>query len=126
MGTGGHLAGISKYFKEKYGDHIEVIGVQPAEGSRIPGLKRQDFSNNSLLSMAKIDKVLDITLEEAVKGVKLIARSTGILIGISAGATVSAFEKVNDEKATVLIFPDDAFKYIETLEQILKTEDNNR
>ncbi len=126
MGTGGHLAGISKYFKEKYGDAVEIIGVQPAEGSRIPGLKRQDFSHNSLLSMAKIDKVLDITLNEAIEGVKLIARSTGILIGISAGATVSAFNKVNDEKVTVLIFPDDVFKYIEMLEQILKAEENNK
>lgn len=121
MGTGGHIAGISKYFKEKYGDEIEIIGVQPAEGSRIPGLKRQDFSNNSLLALGKVDRVIDITLEEAVDGVKLIGRTSGILIGISAGATVSAFNKVKDDKTTVLIFPDDAFKYVDVLEQILKT-----
>ncbi|MCY0850029.1 cysteine synthase family protein [Sulfuracidifex metallicus] len=121
MGTGGHIAGISKYFKEKYGDEVEIIGVQPAEGSRIPGLKRQDFSNNSLLALGKVDRVMDITLEEAVDGVKLIGRTSGILIGISAGATVSAFNKVKDDRTTVLIFPDDAFKYVDVLEQILKT-----
>ncbi|MUN28048.1 cysteine synthase family protein [Sulfuracidifex metallicus] len=121
MGTGGHIAGISKYFKEKYGDEVEIIGVQPAEGSRIPGLKRQDFSNNSLLALGKVDRVMDISLEEAVDGVKLIGRTSGILIGISAGATVSAFNKVKDDRTTVLIFPDDAFKYVDVLEQILKT-----
>ncbi len=125
MGTGGHIAGISKYFKQKYGDQVEIIGVQPAEGSRIPGLKRQDLSNNSLTSTAKIDKIIDVTTEEAVEGVKRIARSTGVLIGISAGATVSAFMRLNDEKVTVLIFPDDAFKYVDILEQILKKDQSN-
>lgn len=64
---------------------------------------------------------MDISLEEAVDGVKLIGRTSGILIGISAGATVSAFNKVKDDRTTVLIFPDDAFKYVDVLEQILKT-----
>ncbi|WP_338600240.1 cysteine synthase family protein [Sulfolobus tengchongensis] len=120
MGTGGHLAGIAKYFKEKYGNEVEIVGVQPAENSRIPGIKRQNGSN-SLLRDVKIDRVIDVTLEEAVNGVVSIARSSGILIGISAGATVSAYKKIGDiSSTTVLIFPDDAFKYVDILEQTLK------
>lgn len=114
-GTGGHLAGISLYFKERYGNNVEIIGVQPAEGNRIPGIKRQEAE--SFISTVKIDKILDITTEEAIKGVIKIARATGILIGISAGATVAAYEKIMDERTTVLIFPDDAFKYIDYIEK---------
>lgn len=115
-GTGGHIAGISMYFKEKYGDEVEIIGVQPAEGNRIPGIKRQE--EDTFISSAKIDKLIDVTTEEAVNGVIKIARTSGILIGISAGATVAAYEKVAvDEKTTVLIFPDDAYKYVELIEK---------
>ncbi|MFP3347245.1 MAG: cysteine synthase, partial [Sulfolobaceae archaeon] len=54
------------------------------------------------------------------EGVKEVARKSGILIGLSAGATVAAFKKlglIDDTDATVLIFPDDAFKYINELSQ---------
>ncbi|ARM76466.1 cysteine synthase family protein [Acidianus manzaensis] len=114
-GTGGHLTGLSLFFKEKYGDKIEVVGVQPAEGSHIPGIKRQN--NEGFISDAKIDKMIDVNLEEAIKGIIKVAKSTGILIGVSAGATVAAYEKIMDEKTTVLIFPDDAFKYIDYIEK---------
>lgn len=120
MGTGGHIAGISKYFKERYGDDIEIIGVQPSKDSRIPGIKRQD-GKNSLLEGIKIDRVIDINLEEAIDGVLTIARTSGILIGLSAGATVAAYKKLKgDDNTTVLIFPDDIFKYVDILEQTLK------
>ncbi|QGA67686.1 cysteine synthase family protein [Sulfolobus sp. E11-6] len=120
MGTGGHIAGIAKYFKEKYGDYVEIVGVQPSENSRIPGIKRQNYSN-SLLRDVKIDRVIDVSLEEAIDGTVNVARTSGILIGISAGATVAAYKKINDvSSTTVLIFPDDAFKYVDILEQTLK------
>lgn len=118
-GTAGHLVGIAKYFKEKKGDEIEIIGVHPAEGERIPGIKRVT-PDNKFLKMTKIDRLVDVTLKEAVEGVKDVARKSGILIGLSAGATVAAFKKlglIDDTGATVLIFPDDAFKYINELSQ---------
>ncbi|EZQ06895.1 pyridoxal-phosphate dependent enzyme [Candidatus Acidianus copahuensis] len=109
-GTGGHLAGISKFFKEKYGNKVEIVGVQPAEGERIPGIKRQD--GKGLISHAEIDIMIDITTREAMDGVIAIARTSGIIIGISSGATVAAYKKFLDDKTTVLVFPDDGFKYI--------------
>lgn len=119
MGTGGHLAGIAKYFKDKYGDDVKIIGVQPAKDSRIPGIKRQDIKN-TLLEGIKIDDIIDVTLEEAIIGVISIARTSGILIGLSAGATVAAYNKTRDSSTTVLVFPDDAFKYVDIIEQTLK------
>ncbi|AWR97701.1 pyridoxal-phosphate dependent enzyme [Acidianus sulfidivorans JP7] len=116
-GTGGHLTGLSLFFKEKYGNNIEIVGVQPAEGSHIPGIKRQ--SNDGFISDAKIDRMIDISLEEAIQGIIKVARTSGILIGISAGATVAAYEKIMDEKTTILIFPDDIFKYVDYLENYM-------
>ncbi len=115
-GTGGHLAGISKYFKEKYRD-VEIIGVQPANGERIPGIKRQD--SDGLVSSSEVDKIIDVTLAEAFQGVKTIARTSGILIGLSAGATIAAYNKISDDKVTVVVFPDDMFKYIDEIADLL-------
>ena len=118
MGTAGHIVGIAKYFKEKYNDEVEIVGVEPAKGERIPGIKRvTDEKNNKFLKMAKIDKIVEVSLQEAINGVIEVARKDGILIGISAGATVAAYKKiVTDSKGTtILIFPDDAFKYVEEL-----------
>jgi len=118
MGTAGHIVGIAKYFKEKYNDEIEIIGVEPAKGERIPGIKRvTDDENNKFLKMAKIDKIVEVKLQEAISGVVEVARNDGILIGLTAGATVAAYKKIFHEskEATILIFPDDAFKYVDEL-----------
>ncbi|AHC51713.1 cysteine synthase [Sulfolobus acidocaldarius SUSAZ] len=115
MGTAGHIVGVSKYFKEKYGDEVEIIGVEPSEGERIPGIKRVTEDNN-FVKIAKIDSVIDVGFKDALEGVKEVARKSGILVGLSSGATVAAYKKLSDTKgATILIFPDDAFKYVEEL-----------
>lgn len=117
VGTAGHLVGISKYFRERYGNSIQIIGVQPAEGSRIPGIKRVS-NDNTFLKETQIDMLVDVDLKEAVEGVKEVGRSNGILIGLSAGATVAAYKKLPEvDGATVLIFPDDAFKYVDELQE---------
>ena len=118
MGTAGHIVGIAKYFKEKYNDEVEIIGVEPAKGERIPGIKRvTDDENNKFLKMVKIDKIVEVKLQEAVSGVIEVARNDGILIGLTAGATVAAYKKIMEDskEATILIFPDDAFKYVDEL-----------
>ncbi|EHP68295.1 cysteine synthase [Metallosphaera yellowstonensis MK1] len=119
MGTGGHVAGLSKFFKEKYGDDVEVVGVQPADGERIPGIKRQN--GDTLALEAKIDRVIEVTSREAMDGVLKVARSTGILVGLSSGATVNAYLKLADSKTTVLIFPDDGYKYIDEMATLMES-----
>ncbi|RLF79630.1 cysteine synthase, partial [Thermococci archaeon] len=58
---------------------------------------------------------------EAIEGSIQIAREDGLLIGLSSGAVVKAFEKIHDKYlgTTVLIFPDDGFKYVEVFEKYL-------
>jgi len=125
MGTAGHIAGIAKYFKEKYGDKVEIVGVQPSDNERIPGIKRQS-QDNVFLSQVKIDKVVDITFKEALEGILEVARSSGLLFGFSGGACVAAYNKFfKDNKLSILIIPDDLYKYVyevsELEEEILKS-----
>lgn len=119
-GTSGHIGGLSKHFKEKYKD-VKVIGVVPAKGEKIPGIKRPE-TRPKWFFQAEIDDVVEVTQREAVEGVFEIARNEGILIGLSSGAVVRAFERIKNkyEGTYVLIFPDDGFKYVEVFETYLQ------
>lgn len=115
MGTGGHIAGIVKFFRPM---GVEVIGVQPAVGERIPGIKRQEVENPFIKEYPP-SRVVEVTFEEAVEGIRDVARGSGILVGPTAGATVAAFKKLETgkEDTTVLVFPDDVYKYLDEIGQ---------
>ncbi|MBP1911722.1 pyridoxal-phosphate dependent enzyme [Thermococcus stetteri] len=119
VGTSGHIAGIAKYFKERY--DTKVIGVVPARGEKIPGIKRLETRPKWFFD-AGIDEVVEATQREAIEGSIQVARREGILIGLSSGAVVSALEKTRDRYpgTAILIFPDDAFKYVEVFEKYLR------
>jgi cysteine synthase A len=123
IGTSGHIAALSKYFKERYGDDkIKIIGVVPAKGSKIPGIKRLE-TKPKWYFLVKVDEVIEITTEKAIEGAVQIARNDGILIGLSSGAVVKAFEEIRNKIGPgtyVLVFPDDAFKYVEKFENYLR------
>ena len=114
IGTSGHIAGIGSYLKERY--ETRVVGVVPAKGERIPGIKRPETRPKWI---NHVDEVVEVTLEEAVEGVEEVARLNGILIGLSSGAVYWAMKELRPEGTTVLIFPDDGFKYVEILEKFL-------
>ena len=121
IGTSGHIAGISKRLKERYGEQVKIIGVQPAPGSSIPGIKRIE-TKPKWLSMVKIDEIIDVSWEEAVRGVIEVARREGLLVGLSSGAVFQAYKKLSEKEGVfVLVFPDDGFKYVEHFEKYLKT-----
>ncbi|AIF69580.1 cysteine synthase [Palaeococcus pacificus DY20341] len=122
IGTSGHIGGLAKYFKERY--DTKVIGVVPAEGESIPGIKRLETKPKWFFQV-EIDEVIEVTKREAIEGAIEVARRDGLLIGLSSGAVVKAFEKVIDklgEGTYVLIFPDDGFKYVEAFEAYLRGE----
>ncbi|AEC51333.1 cysteine synthase [Pyrococcus sp. NA2] len=117
IGTSGHIAALSKYFKERYG--TKIIGVVPRKGETIPGIKRIETKPKWFFQV-EVDKVMEITTREAFEGVIVIARKEGLLVGLSSGAVVKAYEKLKPEGTTVLIFPDDGFKYVEIFETFLR------
>ncbi len=119
IGTSGHMSAISHYFKTKYGNSVKIVGVQPAQNEVIPGIRRIE-TGMKWFHNAVFDKVVDVKQAEAIEGAIKIARNEGLLIGLSSGAVVYAFQKIAEEKGVyVLVFPDSGYKYGEQFEKYL-------
>lgn len=120
LGTSGHMSAISLYFKNKYGDKIQIIGVQPAPNEVIPGIRRIE-TGMKWYHWVHFDRIIDVKRKEAIEGCIKIAREEGLLIGLSAGAVVHAFKKIAEKRGVyVLIFPDTGYKYAEQFESYMK------
>ena len=91
MGTTGTITGTSTYLKEK-NPEIRIIGVQPKEGAKIPGIRKwsPDYVP-SIFKPEKVDDILYVSQEEAVEMANRLAKEEGIFSGMSSGgATVVA------------------------------------
>ena len=94
MGTTGTIIGVSSYLKEQTND-VKIIGVHPAAGSSIPGIKRWPREYlPKIFDESKVDETFDITQEEAVETARLLVEREGILTGISAGGACAVALKV--------------------------------
>ncbi|MBD9424978.1 cysteine synthase CysM [Pseudomonas sp. PDM15] len=97
MGTTGTIMGTSRYLKEQ-NPAIEIIGLQPQDGSAIPGIRRwpQEYLP-SIYDASRVDRVLDITQAEAEDMMRRMAREEGIFCGVSSGGAVAAMLKLAQE-----------------------------
>lgn len=119
LGTSGHMSAISIYFKTKYRDSVKIVGVQPAPNEVVPGIRRIE-TGMKWYHHVSFDEIIDVKQAEAIEGAIKIARKEGLLIGLSAGAVVHAFQKIAEEKGVyVLVFPDSGYKYAEQFEKYL-------
>ncbi|MEM4701493.1 MAG: PLP-dependent cysteine synthase family protein, partial [Candidatus Bathyarchaeia archaeon] len=119
LGTSGHISAISYYFKTKYEDDVKIVGVQPAQNEIIPGIRRIETGMKWYHNVC-FDEVVDVKQTEAIEGAIKIARKEGLLVGLSSGAVVYAFQKIAEEKGIyVLVFPDSGYKYVEQFEKYL-------
>ena len=121
IGTGGHVTGIARRLRDAFSD-VYVVGVEPAINNVIPGIKR--LESGTRWAREVVDEVIDVSLEEAVNGVIRVARSEGLLIGLSSGAVFQAFLKVRERLGDVtylLIFPDDIYKYIDIIDRFVNS-----
>jgi cysteine synthase len=112
LGTSGHASALGFYFGVRYG--TKLIGVQPRDW--IPGIRRVE-TGMKWLSLISAE-VVDVSLKEALEGVREFAKRTGLLIGPSAGAVYKAFTAQRRDGVYVLIFPDSLMKYTLLLEQL--------
>jgi cysteine synthase B len=104
MGTTGTIMGVSRFLKEK-NPAIRIIGVQPSEGSSIPGIRA--WSKEYLPKIydpARVDRIMEVTQQEAEDMTRLLAREEGIFCGISSGgATHAALKLSRDVKNAVIV-----------------------
>ncbi len=103
MGTTGTIMGVSRYLKEK-NPGIQIVGVQPSEGSKIPGIRRwpKDYLPK-IFEPERVDRIIDVSEEEATQMSKILARDEGIFAGMSSGGAVAAASKLAKELDSGLI-----------------------
>ena len=99
MGTTGTISGAGRYLKEQ-NPELAVIGVQPADGSAIPGIRRwQEEYVPKILQRDVIDREIDVTRTEAENVMREMAKREGIFAGISSGGCMHAGLQVAAEAA---------------------------
>lgn len=104
MGTTGTIVGTSRYLKEK-NSGIEIVGLQPAEGSSIPGIRRWPTRYLPRIYDDKnIDRVVTMSQERAEHMMRELARREGIFCGVSSGGAVAAALELSQrvENATIV------------------------
>jgi S-sulfo-L-cysteine synthase (O-acetyl-L-serine-dependent) len=89
MGTTGTIMGVSRYLKSK-NTSIQIIGAQPTDGSEIPGIRRWSPEYlPKIYEPSRVDKIMDVSREQATNMTRRLAKEEGILAGMSSGGALS-------------------------------------
>jgi len=103
MGTTGTIMGVSRYLKEQNSD-IEIVGLQPKEGSKIPGIRRWPAAYMpKIFDAARVDRVIDVAQSEAEQTMRALAKEEGIFCGVSSGGSVHAALELNKRVSNATI-----------------------
>lgn len=124
IGTGGTISGVGRYLKEK-NKNIKIIGIEPESSPvitkgisgvhKIQGIGANFVPKN--LDLSVCDEIVTVSNENALSMGNTVAKSEGLLIGISSGAAVSAaveIAKKEKDKNIVVLLPDGGEKYLST------------
>ena len=117
MGTTGTLMGVRKFLKEKKPD-VKIVGVEPAEGHTIQGLKNMRESIiPKIYNPQMLDEKVTIGDGEAFETTRLLAAKEGIFVGMSSGAAVAGALRIAQDMTSatiVAILPDRGDRYLST------------
>ncbi|MZI94123.1 cysteine synthase CysM [Vibrio sp. CAIM 722] len=115
MGTTGTIMGTSKYLKSQSED-VQIVGLQPAEGSNIPGIRRWPPEYlPGIFEAARVDQVIDVEESDAKETARELARIEGISAGVSSGGAVFAALEIarnNPDAVVVAIVCDRGDRYL--------------
>lgn len=103
MGTTGTITGTSRYLKEQQ-EAVQIVGVQPTDGSRIPGIRRwsPEFLPK-IYEPERVDRIIDVSQEEATATMRLLAEKVGVFAGMSSGGSTAAALRLANELEEGLI-----------------------
>ena len=126
VGTGGTITGVGEYLKSKL-ENVEIIAVEPFESQVLAGGTHSSHKIQGIgagfipdvMNLKVVDRIIPITSEEAIEMTKLVAKTEGVLVGISSGAALAAAVKVAQEdyykdKNIVVVLPDSGERYLST------------
>jgi cysteine synthase B len=90
MGTTGTIMGVSRFLKEQ-NKVVQIVGLQPQEGSKIPGIRRwPEAYLPKIFDRTRVDLVVDVRQSDAEQTMRALAREEGIFCGVSSGGSVFA------------------------------------
>lgn len=117
MGTTGTIMGTSRFMKEQ-NENIQIVGLQPQEGASIPGIRRWPKEYMPTIFEAnRVDRVIDISQQDAETTMKALATKEGIFCGVSSGGSVAGalqLSKQVDNATIVVIVCDRGDRYLST------------
>jgi cysteine synthase B len=117
MGTTGTIMGVSSYLKGR-NPKIQIVGLQPVDGSQIPGIRRwSDAYRPKIFNATAVDQVIDVSQECAEVTMRRLAREEGIFAGVSSGASIATaldIAEENDGVTVVAIVCDRGDRYLST------------
>ena len=133
VGTGGTITGVARHLKQERGAKVQVVAVEPSASpvisQRLAGQPNQPAPHKiqgigagfvpEILELDLIDRVEQVTNEEAIEFARRIAREEGILVGISCGAAAAVAVRLaklpeNAGKTIVVVLPDSGERYLST------------
>ena len=117
MGTTGTITGVGRYLKEQ-SDRVQIVGLQPEEGSSIPGIRRWPSAYlPGIYQPELVDRVIDMSQQEAEQTMRLLARREGVFCGVSSGGAVAGALRIAQEQpgsVVVAIICDRGDRYLST------------
>ena len=103
MGTTGTIMGVSRFLKEK-NPKIQVIGVHPAEGAQVPGIRKwPEAYEPKIYDRSRLDRIIEVTQPESEEMTRRMAAEEGLFMGISSGGGAAAAMRVSAEVENAVI-----------------------
>ena len=103
MGTTGTIMGVSRYLKE-VSPTVQIVGVQPGDDSSIPGIRKwPEAYLPRIFEAERVDRIVEISAEEAERTTLELGRREGIFAGISSGGAVSVALRLAQEQRDAVI-----------------------
>ncbi len=97
MGTTGTIMGCSRFFRE-IAAHVQIIGVQPEDGSTIPGIRRwPEGYVPAIYDSSAVDRIIDVSQTEAENMARNLASEEGLFCGISSGGAIAAALRLSQQ-----------------------------